>query len=380
MGILEKLFFILITVVLPLSEVARLPVNEITITLLDLFVAVVVTLWIFLRKKIPRSDLKKPILIFMGVLSVTLILNIPRLSVREVLVSSLYLIRWVFYSILFFAVLDLTNLKKKINKAMIIGGGIIVVLGYLQLFLYSDLRNLFYAGWDEHLYRMFTWTFFDPNFAGSFFVLYLIFISSFIKVKRKIIFILPAITLIAIFFTFSRSAYIAGTAGTLVYLFILKQKKKFILTFLILLAFSVFALLKISPKSEGTNLLRTASGIARLDSAKSALAIIKDHPFLGVGFNSYRYAKRDYGFVNENKMIIHSGAGTDNSFLFILATSGILGLITFIYLLLKMILIKDPVVVSSILAIVINSFFINALFYPPIMLWIWILLGIRRST
>ncbi len=378
MDLLRKLILGLIVVALPLGEVARFSFNEVAITLMDIGTALTVLSWIFLKIKISHSDLKKPILIFTGVLTLSLFVNIPRLNANELLVSSSYLIRWIFYTLLFFAVSDLSSFRKKINKAMLIGGAVVIVGGFAQYFLYPDLRNLRYAGWDEHLYRMFS-TFLDPNFAGSFFVLYFLFVSNYLNFKKKITFILPALTLIAIFLTFSRSAYIMLIVAAVIYSFLLKQKKTGIIL-VVLIINSIVLISAISLKSEGTNLLRTASGEARIDSMKNAVTIFKDHPLFGIGFNSYRYAQRNYGFINEDKMVVHSGAGTDNSFLFILATSGIIGFAAFIYLLLSMASIKDPLIVSSILALMVNSLFINSFFYPPIMLWLWILLGIRRST
>ena len=58
---------------------------------------------------------------------------------------------------------------------MLISGSLIVLLGFIQLMFYPALRNLYYLGWDEHLYRMFS-TFLDPNFAGAFFVLFTLFV------------------------------------------------------------------------------------------------------------------------------------------------------------------------------------------------------------
>lgn len=376
---IEKLLLGLLVLALPLSELTRINFKEIAITLLDIGVVTSVFLWLFLKRKFPRSNFSRPILIFAAILFISLAVNLLRLKSNEFFASSLYLIRWIFYALLYFVVLDLSSIKKKIGNAMTIGGAVIVLLGFVQYFFYPDLRNLFYAGWDEHLYRMFTWTFFDPNFAGSFFVLYFLFLSNKLNFKNKKTIILPLITLVAIFLTFSRSAYIMLAVGIFVQSLFLKQKKAAFI-FLLLIIGSIFILSKISFKSEGTNLLRTASGEARIDSIKNAITIFKDHPIFGVGFNSYRYAQRKYGFLYERKMTVHSGAGTDNSFLFVLATSGIVGFTGFLYLLLKILSIKDSLVLSSIFALVINSLFINSLFYPPIMLWMWTLIAVRSRN
>ena len=63
------------------------------------------------------------------------------------------------------------DFKSLVKKLIIFIGIFIVGLGFIQFLFYQSLRNLFYLGWDEHLYRMFS-IFLDPNFAGAFFVLY----------------------------------------------------------------------------------------------------------------------------------------------------------------------------------------------------------------
>ena len=88
-------------------------------------------------------------------------------------------------------------------------------------------------------------------------------------------------------------------------------------------------------------------------------------------------------------MLVHSAAGTDNSFLFILATSGLIGLTAFLYFLYKVVSLSSSklkknyfslVLFASIISLAINSLFINSLFFPQIMLWIWILAGLTEST
>ncbi len=390
MAVLEKLlsvlFLGLLVIALPLSETARITFNELAITLIDAGVILAVLFWLFTKKKIPSSSLKKPVLIFAAALLISLLINVPRLNVNELLFSSLYLVRWVFYALLYFVVLDISSSRKKIEKGMVAGGALLVIGGFIQYFLYPDLRNLYYAGWDEHLYRMFS-TFLDPNFAGIFFVLYLLFTMDKLLIKPTLFLkLFSLLTTAAIIFTFSRSAYISLAIGLTTLLF-LKGRKSIATTLAVIFILAVIVVMQFIPKTEGTNLLRIASGEARLDSMRNAITIFKDHPIFGVGFNSYRYAQRNYGFLNEEKKIVHSGAGTDNSFLFILATSGIIGFIAFLYLLFNILLIKESLITASMAALIVSSLFINSLFYPPVMLWMWILLGtlpacrqVRRNT
>ena len=148
---------------------------------------------------------------------------------------------------------------------------------------------------------------------------------------------------------------------------------------------------------ENVNLFRIVSTEARIDSAKVAVEIIKNNPFFGVGFNTYRYAQVKYGFRNVvGSKSSHADAGTDNNLLFITATTGVVGLI--FYLSLLWVVIKKAyesyrnykskdiqkyiglILVASVGGIMVDSFFINSLFYSFVMIWIWILLGLVENN
>lgn len=397
MGLLKILFITLILVFYPLGEITRITFGEAAVTFIDLTVSLIAIIWLFskvLNKQKISGKLFKPILVFVSILIISLILNANKLNFTELLISSSYILRWVAYASIYFVVKDFDhNFKKGLPYFMILSGAFITVGGFIQYFFYPDLRNLYYLGWDEHLYRMFS-SFLDPNFAGAFFVLYFLFVFVFFQnLKKKtnykyILFIILIISFISILLTFSRSAYIMFIIGISLIL-VVKKQVRLLLFLLAIFSLSVFMLSKSVLKSEGTNLLRTQSGDARLISINNAITIFKDNPILGVGFNSYRYAQERYGFINEEKQLIHSAAGTDNSFLFILATTGIIGFSGFLYLLYKIISLVNLkikknyfslILFASVISLLINSFFVNSLFFPQIMLWMWILIGLTEST
>lgn len=401
-----KFLFLALILIFPIGEAGRIVLwKDVAITINDLLIASTVNLWfvlLLLRKATlaQKNHLSLSIIIFISTAFISLVLNAPNLSVSEIIASSLYFVRLVFYLILFFIVLGFDKkFRKKIAICISISGAIIVLLGFIQYFFYPDLRNLYYAGWDEHLYRMFS-IFLDPNFAGAFFVLYLIWIIGLSYTQklnsRRILFwllvILAVFTSIAIFLTYSRSALIMFTTAIVVFLVLIKQIKWIVFVVLI-----IFFGLVVSPRafqSEGTNILRVASSKARVESAKNALQIFADHPLLGVGFNAYRYAQIKYGFLRERPLeSSHSGGGTDNSFIFVLATTGIVGFFSFLFMLCSFYKkvwitfkksqhdkkIYSLIWLSSISALIIGSLFINAFFYPMIMEWVWILSGLTFS-
>jgi O-antigen ligase len=271
-------------------------------------------------------------------------------------------------------------------------GGVFILLGYLQYFFYTDLRGIFHLGWDEHLYRL-TSTFLDPNFAGIFIVLVLFlyiymfkdFLLNWRTIKSNPQYFAGLISiLIAIFLTYSRSTIITLLLTSVGFLWFVGKKKV-----ILLILIAAFLLTLIVPNSYGKlydqNLFRKASISERYKSAENAFTIFTNSPFIGVGFNSYRYAQEKYGYLSGPKWeVTHSGSGSSNSFLLILATTGVLGGITFIlfwYYLLKPILkIKDSnakkLLLISLSAIFIHSMLENTFFYIFIQYWIFILIGL----
>lgn len=402
MGLLKYLFLILI-LIFPLGEVARIQLgNNIAVTVNDIFLIVVAGVWIFLKVRNKKKELNKnflkPFLIFIALCVLSLIVNLGLLSFVQLSVAFLYLLRWILYILLFFITSDFDlNFKKKIPQFLIIAGTITVILGYVQYFFYPNLRNLYYLGWDDHLYRMFS-TFLDPNFAGAFFVLNFILVTKFfidyLRSKNYrfslLFFVLSTLSLGSIFLTFSRSAFLMLIGSSFV-LLILEKKLKWIVLLLII-SLVVFTASSKNFYIENLNLFRIASSEARLESVNNALKIIKDKPLTGVGFNAYRYAQVRYGFRNiEGSSLSHADAGTDNSFLFILATTGVFGFLAFLYLLFKILSVSlkeskkeksslnktiSIIIFSALIGIIINSFFINSLFYVFVMEWMLILLGV----
>lgn len=395
-----KLFLLLILLLLPVGELLRFEIgNNITIKPLDTVVGLTALCWflfILLRPRYrPTRKFVTPFIIFIFLCLLSLVVNSWWLKQNQVLASSLYLFRWVAYATMPFIILQIDEkFKKQLGLFLFIDGLILVIVGYLQYFFYANLKPLYYLGWDEHMHRMFA-TFFDPNFAGAFFVLYFLFLAGIIyqRIKEKkpkkatIIFgIILFFTLLAVLLTFSRAAILMLIAGSGIFLWLINHKK---LLLVILAAVGLFVL-GFSPQfsNENMNLFREASSKARLDNYSLALKIISDKPLLGVGFNTYRYAKQSYGIQEGwTNAPSHADAGVDNSFLFVLATTGFIGFIAYLYLwftFLKDAVIKNKkrqnifaiIFISSSIGIFINALFINSLFFPGLMLWLWFIMGL----
>ncbi|MCL4353578.1 O-antigen ligase family protein [Patescibacteria group bacterium] len=240
-------------------------------------------------------------------------------------------------------------------------------------------------------------SFLDPNFLGEFLALNFILAFGYTinylkrnKIKLSLFLGFDFFLLAAIILTYSRSALVMLIIGMTIFFILYRLPKKYIFGFLALII--VFVL--ISPrafKSEGTNFFREYSSMERLVSAGNALSIFARNPLIGIGFDAYRYAQIRYGFRTAKTAIIsHADAGTDNSFLFVTATTGIAGLIAYVFMWLNILKLQalkinqknknlkltGIVFISSALGLFIGSFFINSLFYPFIMEWVWVMASI----
>ena len=397
MGILKFIFSLLI-LSFPIAEVGRFQFsNGVAVSVNDILLMILVIAWIgshlLNKRKIDKNSLTKPILVFVGVALISLIVNVPHLSFMNFLISFSYLLRWALYTSLFFIVNEFDKkFKNKIPYLMLFSGVIVVVAGYIQYFLYPSLRNLFYLGWDEHLYRMFS-SFLDPNFAGTFFVLLFIFILGlnyrYLKTnlnKAVVLGVLNIFVLLAVYLTYSRSAFVMLAVSLSAFLFLIKKWKLIVFALIGLLL--IVLIIPRSFQTEGTNLLRTFSSEQRIVSSQIALKIFESSPVFGVGFNSYRYAQNKIGLNNQTWQTTHSGAGTDNSFLFVLATTGIIGMISYLYLssciaFYAKVNLKNNIfsliLLSSVAGLIFNSFFINSLFYVFILEWIWIVASLIEN-
>lgn len=360
--------------------------NGIVFKPLDISVVFITFTWLLTHKdryeNIKKAPLFLPIVLFLLVAAFSLVINSSFLKQGELISSSLYLVRWIGYAGIYFIIKEFRpTFKKNMVNALLAAGLIFVLLGYVQYFFYQTLGNLSYAGWDEHLYRMFS-TFLDPNFAGIFFVLFFILqfgniLSNPLKnsqnILQKAILIL---TFVAIFLTFSRSAIIMLIISSTVFLFITKRKK--LILFLLASLLIMFAIASDYFNIENVNPFRIVSTAARVETSRNAMEIIAKNPILGIGFNTYRFAQVRYGFRNEiNAKTSHADAAPDNSYLFIMATTGIVGFAAYTFLFYRIFLRyrKNAPIIASIVGLLVTGLFLNSLFYPPIMLWIWVLLG-----
>ena len=252
----------------------------------------------------------------------------------ENFISLLYYLRLVLYFLYFFYLAY--HLKKQLDfknvllRSLNIFIFLTIISSLAQYFWYPELRNLLYAGWDPHLYRLFG-TFLDTSVAGAVYgiILLTLFLkgSEFIKTKWLFIGLLVIYFLFTVF-TYSRSLYLTLFLLGLLYAATKKRLREFIIFAVI---FLILLIVAPKPFGEGVNLMRTFSIESRLDDYKTAINIWQKRPFFGYGYNRIRYVKRQMNISDEvGSDITHSGASFHSSFLVILVSGGIIGLILFI--------------------------------------------------
>ena len=128
----------------------------------------------------------KPLFFFLIILLISLLIDWTKYSLFENTVASLYFFRLVLYfSYFFYFKYYLPTIKKGIFLIAVLT----IISTVIQYFLYPDLRNLFYQGWDPHLYRTFG-VFFDTSVAAAIFGIFFLTINQpIVKIIYLIFFI-----------------------------------------------------------------------------------------------------------------------------------------------------------------------------------------------
>lgn len=302
--------------------------------------------------------------------------------------GGLYLVRFILYSTSFWlGYLLIINEQVKIDRVLLLilsSGLILALVGLIQIVIFPDLSFLADFGFDPHQNRLAA-TFLDPNFIGAYLSLCLgLGFFFWLKDKKKLWLVLSLLLILAVILTFSRSAYLM--LGLEFIFFGLFKERKIIFFMFLAIAILYLFVPRFAERIDGA-LRLDVTALERVESWQKGWEVFQRSPFLGVGFNNLRYAyERNNLFKVFSPDGGHSGSGVDSSFIFILATTGIAGFIvyfTWIAFMLKKIFstqketLREFKLILSfmVISLLVNSQFINSLFYPPIMLVMFILLG-----
>ncbi len=371
-----------------LVRIIVLPGGVISIT--DIFIFFLL-IYFFTYFVISKKSIKFPtkigpfIIIFIIAAAASTLLSSNKLPLSQVFISSLFLLRFIIYFcflVVFFNLYKKKHIENLMNAFLTIGL-IFSILGLFQFIFFPNLIFLQEYGWDPHYFRLVS-TFLDPNFSGIFLTILFAFSLSLYIFQKKILYLIYlTVFFVSLTLTFSRSTYLALVVLLLV-VGVLKSSKV-ALALIIIFILMILFIPKVRIRIEGAlNVDETSA--ARIQSWRKATEIIKDNYLFGIGFNTYRYTQKSYNFFTPDApQGNHSGAGTDSSLLFVLATTGIIGTVfylTFIAQATKLALSKigsSPLhlaTISSVAALLVHSQFSNSLFFPPIMLTLWFIFSL----
>lgn len=373
--------------------------------ILDLFVPFFVVLWLI--KKLYKKELSfpgtiYPAFLFIGIGAASLLVHSGKMNFPEFLASFFYVVRWISFFLLSVVVWNQSKEGKRLLIFLLaLFTGLLCIAGFVQLHLVPDFTSYEDLGWDPHQNRLLS-TWFDPNFVGGFLAFMFPILLGFALDKKIILntrqrlFILGVciLSLIAIFLTLSRSAYLALIVSLFIYGLLRSVKTLFIIGMLFLMLFSVSSDVRSRFTSLITNIesavsddytLPDASARLRYESWSEAWHLFLDEPLIGQGYNRYKYAALELGTLKDTE--IHSASGSDSSLLNVLATTGILGFLPFLttYLILAVRAWKNRHQgfslggVAALSGLFVHSIFVNSLLFPLFMAPFWIMAGLLEA-
>lgn len=394
-----ELAFVASIVSMIIGQLIRLPVlgGDNGVIINDVLLPPLIVVWAFRRLgsgqwPLPRQSLTLPIVTVIGIMILSLLLNISQHTQGEILSGLLYQVRWIEYAFVLMMGFDFLRTRDRAWRyvgLIMACAAAVSLLGFAQLRIFPDFTFMVPQGWDPHIGRLLS-TWFDPNFLAGWLAL-LITIALAIAlslpwVRARWWWLATGIMTVAVVLTFSRSGYVALAAGA--GLVALIRSRAIFLLGLLAIVGVIFFVPRVQERVIG---IRTVDETAqlRIVSWQNALTVIHDHPWLGVGYNLYRYVQVDYGFLNDTKE--HSASGSDSSLLTIWVTTGILGLLAYVWLFIATLreswrtwrdksLPKEwrgfgLGLLAGLLGLLLHAQFVNSLFYPHIMQTVWILLA-----
>lgn len=267
---------------------------------------------------------------------------------------------------------------KRLTHWLIGCGAILTVVGYAQLLIFPDFALMSQFGWDPHEGRLLS-TFFDPNYFGMFLVIIISILLARIATKQagwwQVGF--AGLSTLALMLTFSRSSYLALLISSVIILGL--RSWRMMTVAMLLIAIISLQVPRIRDRVEGALTFDTTSQ-DRVESWQESIHIIKNNLIIGVGYNAYGSASRDYNF--KSNLEGRSTRAGDSSLLLVTATTGLIGLI--IYLGWILCLLWQSIIVYKqktslfyesiglamlglIPAYFVHSQFVNSLFYPLIL-------------
>jgi hypothetical protein len=339
-------------------------------------------------------------LIFAGIGAASAFAAIPRfgLDAFEVFVSLAYLARWLAYFGLYVVIIncvrerDIAPIWNALETTVIA----FAVFGVFQSIFFPDFGlTLFpesraYIDIDPQGHRLVS-TLLEPNIAAALILTVLLVqvaqLAAGAPVKRW----KPALLLLALILTLSRSGAAGFVVGILVILAsrgLGKRMLRFLGAAFVAILASLPWLLPFARQYAKLDIMGGSGFAARLLSWQRAIAVLRESPWYGVGFNTFGFVQEHRGFERMGS----SSYSAEGGLLFVAVMTGIIGLLVYVTTLGLVVrqcrsVWRDPSATPDerglatgaaavTAAIVVHSFFVNSLFVPFVMEPVFVLWGL----
>jgi len=258
-----------------------------------------------------------------------------------------------------------------------------LIPGFAQIVYPESRPNV---DWDIQGHRLVS-TLLDPNYAGALILVALLVDVALLASGKKVPIWKPLVLFAAIIATASRGSLLALLVGLGVIVLTRGRSKRLLWTMSVLLAGTVLALPKLLQFGAAFNKLRLddPSALARFVSWAHAWTVFRDHPLIGIGFNTWSVVQGRYGWQQAAGSVF----GIDGGLIFIGVLTGIVGVVLYCSMMGAAMLRARSVwrnpaqtaehrglavgLAAVTVALVVHSLFTNSLLLPFVMEPLWVL-------
>lgn len=340
--------------------------------------------WIYklARKKskgVLRTPLDLPIIIFV-IIGFISIFNSSFLK-QSLTVTPGFIAGILFGYYLVFSNITDKKFLKKFVLVMVLGGTTTACIGIFQYLIWGTERT--------------SATLANPNVLASYLAMMIPIVFSLLlyeskKSKKKLLLTFSLITMvICLILTRSRAGWLA-LVGAMSFLLLIEKKKRLAVG-LTLIIIVVASILIPSVNARLRTIFDLIVNKERIYGAKSALQMIKDYPLTGIGVNTFYHVYPQYQLPEAKEHLVHA----HNIFLQIGAEIGLFGVVTLLWLLIRVFKIgweilrkaKDDYLralaiglLASLIAFLIDQEFDSTWWLERLFIFFWVLLAVLLAA
>lgn len=324
---------------------------------------------------------------------------IPRfgLSLIEVVGSLAYLARWIYYFCIYLVVIncvtadDAEPIWAALERAMLL----IAAFGIVQAIFLPNFAFMVYPDttsaieWDAQRHRLVS-TVLEPNVAAALIVIVLLVQIARLAYGAPTAIWKPLLMLAALAMTVSRSGALAFLVGVFAIVLARGLSRRVTRFFAIAGVLTALALPRLIAFARDYQHLgfTDESAMARIGMWRRAIDVFIQHPWFGIGFNTFGFVQERMGYTRAAAATYSSEGGV----LFIAVMTGVVGLA--VYLVMLWFVLRrcrngwrDPRsapheralfvgTAAATIAELVHSAFVNSLLVPFVMESLWVLWGL----